>query len=395
VDDQDFTVLEVEGFDLCTVGPMDSVRMKVQHLGCDSTGPVSLVFTLIKSNPTLIWNDTLDLPEGVGPGEVFEYEFSRTFDFSRTGLHQLTGRVSSAGDLNKENDNSPTSEVYNLLPVSNQDFPFHSRIAFRTFRDSIAFYSGEFAHLLVWFNAGRDSTYGIRIEGDRARYGRPVYEGQDVFDLNHRLGTQICFCVDAVNLDSLGFQFDLRQTYTSSLDTIIGVPYAKTSAVRVMIDTTELGRFFPETNQDDEWQTHHFDLEDFLGSEFELCFETRTIQSLVEDDDSIGDRVFLDNIRFIGREVSAAIFSAAEVQPLVVYPNPVSETLHVIIPSSHRTSATLHLRDLTGRSVTMQPLELLSGENTLSLEVQGITSGIYFVEANADGERMLAKVVIE
>ena len=249
---------------------MAPVKMQIKYLGCDSSGPVSLRLTLTKSNPLPIVVDTLDIPVGVGPGEVMDYVFKEDFDFSRTGEHVLTGKISTAGDQNTNNDIASPVSVFHLASTALQEFPFHNRISAHTYRDSIAMIPGEFTKLSVLPRIGRDSTYGILVEPAKPPFSlsgpiyvyvaRPAYEGQDIFDINPRLGAQVCFCVDATNLDSLGLQFDLRQTYTNSLDTIggvstdtiLGLPLQpKSSAVRVMLDTTELGRFFPETNNED------------------------------------------------------------------------------------------------------------------------------------------------
>ncbi len=393
VNAQDFTVLEVEGYDLCIVDGMAPVKMKVKHLGCDSTGPLTLLLTMLKTNPNVSVTDTLDIPQGVGPGEVIEYEFTKEFNFSKKGEHSLIGKVVSAGDLNNGNDISRPTLIHNLSPVSNQDFRFHSRIALRTFRDSMAFYVGDFAHLLVWFNAGRDSTYGIRIEGDRLRYANPVYDGQDLFDINPRLGTQICFCVDAGGLDSLGLQFDLRQTYSSDLEMTVGEDQPKSSALRVMADTSELGRFFPRTHDMDDWETVNLDLEDYLGSQFVLCFETRTLVSLAESEDSIGDRVYLDNIEFIGKEVSASLLPIKETGSLVVYPNPTTDDIVIEIPSSGNGFAEVVVTDIDGCVLQKHKMMLTPGMNRAQFNIATVSSGVYFVEVRTAQETMVGKII--
>ena len=150
-----------------------------------------------------------------------------------------------------------------------------------------------------------------------------------------------------------------------------------------------------ETNNEDEWQTHNFDLENYLGTQFTLCFETRTIQSLAEDKDSIGDRVFLDNIEFLGREVQAATSSARGLQPIEMYPNPVSDVLTVNIPSSSYETAEMMLQDLTGRCIASQKVALVPGTNQALLHLEAMTPGVYYVEIRTPAERKLGKVVVQ
>jgi len=390
---KDFSVINVERYDLCSVDAMAPVTMQIKYMGCDSSGPVTLFLTMSKSNPSFTLRDTLELPEGVGPGEVFSYEFSKPFNFSRKGAHNLTGKVTSAADLNTSNDASRTVVVHNLSQVWQQDFRFHTRIALRTYRDSMAFLIGDFADMDILYGFGVDSTYGIRIQGDRMRYANPVYDSANLFDINPRLGVQICFCVDATFLDSLGLQFDLRQTYSSTFEETVGEKQPKTSAMRILADTTELGRYFPETNNEDEWQTHNIDLQDYLGSQFVLCFETRTIQSISEDTDSIGDRVFLDNILFLGVETPAGTQFTRHVEPLRIYPNPVEDIVHVTIPATQAMIADVFLSDLNGRLVEQRRIALQAGENETVFNIDKLSQGLYIVEVHADGRHLVGKIV--
>jgi hypothetical protein len=253
---------------------------------------------------------------------------------------------------------------------------------------------GDFTDLDILSGLGVDSTYGIRIQGDRMRYANPIYDGQDLFEVNQRLGAQICMCVDATFLDSLRLEFDLRQTYSSTFESTVGESQPKSSAMRILVnDTMELARYFPETNNEDEWQTRKLDLEAFIGEQFNLCFETRTIQSISEDHDSIGDRVFLDNIRFIGVEPPAGTGLISGVEPLEIYPNPAQELIHVRIPAARAVLAEVVLRDVNGQVIAQQEVPLQVGVNETQFNLSGLTSGIYFVEVITTGQRMVGKAL--
>jgi hypothetical protein len=391
---QDFTVLNVEKMDLCSVGATAPVRMQIKYLGCELSGPVTLYLTLQKTNPFLTVNDTLEIPEGVEPGEIIGYEFSKEIPFTRTGEHLLTGTVTSAADLNRGNDNSQVLAVHRLLPVTEQAFRFHVRIAARTFKDSMAFYVGEFADLDVALYAGKDSTYGLRIEGDRISHAKPVYDNEDVFDLNESIGTQVCFCVNALTMDTLSLRFDLRQTYSNTFQETVGIPQPKTSAMRIMVGDDELGRYFPETNDADEWKAHNIDLSQYLGSEFVLCFETRTVQSQDSDHDDIGDRVFLDNIEFVGEEPSA-VKDISNIAPLVIYPNPAGDEIFIDVPALRAGSAEVVLLDVHGKVIASQHHILVAGNNKLQFNLARVVDGVYFVEVRTKGEKRMGKVVKE
>ena len=395
VDNKDFSVLAVEPYDLCGLGETEYAKIWLKHMGCDSTDSLTVNLKLTKTNPIKIVTERLSFPNGVAPGEVIEYVFSEPFDFSRKGEHVLTGSVGFIGDLNEENDASDPVSAFNMKPVESHRFTFYLNIAPNTFRDSLAFFSEDFASIGVLPNVGRDSTVGIRMEGARSRYASPISPGEDLFDSNEKQTAMLCMCVDAYDLDSLGLQFDLRQTYSSDFEEKVGIDQPKTSALRVMIDTTELGRYFPETNRDDDWATQNLDLNDYLGTAFTLCFESKTLVSQAEDPDTTGDRVFLDNIELIGSKVQSSVLNIPQVEELSVFPNPTSGKFVIQHDAPISGQALVQITTLSGGTVYQQQHLLQAGLNTLEINSESLPPGMYFTELRADGRRYIAKLIVQ
>ena len=394
VDEDDFAIMSIEEYPLCNVAEDGQLTINLRHMGCDSSSAVNISARVSKSNPPLSYTEVIDIPEGVGPGEVFSYTFNETFDFARSGEHTLQIFLSSDADENGGNDVSPQVSVFQLRPVEEHDFRFYTNIAPRTFRDSMSFRSSQFSTLRILNFVGRDSTTGILIEGDRMRYGKVVLEGEDPFDYNQRQGTEICMCMDATNLDSLGLQFDLRQTYSSKFEERVQIPQPKTSAMRIMANGEELVRYFPETNNDDEWQTHNLDLEDYLGLEFTLCFETRTIQSLAEDIDSIGDRVFLDNIIIQSVEIASGLVNVDPTLPVSIFPNPASGEYNVDFESLETGDGVMRVFDLNGALMVQRDVSIAQGVNRITADVYGLGKGIYVVEIASAGQRFVGRLAV-
>jgi len=350
---------------------------------------------MLKTNLPTSRTETLELPNGVGPGEIIAYTFQEEFDFSKNGEHFLTGRVEYASDPNEKNNTSVPIIVHKPASVDGQIFTFYTNFAPRTFRDSMSFITSHIIDIAVLKFIGKDSTAGILIEGDRLRLGRPVPEGEDLFDYNKTLGTQICFCIDATELDSLGLQFDLRQTYSNELEEAVGFEQPPTSAIRVLLNGEEISRYLPETNNEDPWQTHNLDLEDQLGTEFNLCFETRTILSLADAHDTIADRIFLDNIAFLNKTVQTSTRFEVRTLPLNIYPNPTRASAFIEIDVQAAGDAEIMLRNINGQIVWNNKTSFLQGPNTVELNVHHFEPGIYLVEVRTDAGLHVGKIIVQ
>ena len=394
VENDDYTVTSIEQYPLCELEGKQPLTINLRHMGCDSSSPIVIEARVLKSNPSLSYTEMIEIPEGVGPGESFSYTFTEEFDFSRTGEHTLQVSINSDTDLNAGNDETEQVSVYNLTPIWEHDFRFYVNIGLRTFRDSMSFYDSEFADARVLQFAGRDSTPGILIEGDRARYASPVLDGEDVFETNHRQGTRVCMCINATDLDSLGLQFDLRQTYSNEFGNSVQLPQPQTSALRVMAGDDELARYFPQTNFEDEWQTHNLDLEAYLGLDFTLCFESRTILGSETFLDTVYDRVFLDNIIVKGVEVSTSVNSVVDAKPLELFPNPTKGQFTINLDSDISGTATLRVLDLNGQELDRDQVDVSVGNNLISRNMADLGGGMYMVELITEGKRYAGKLIV-
>lgn len=76
-----------------------------------------------------------------------------------------------------------------------------------------------------------------------------------------------------------------------------------------------------------------------------------------------------------------------------VYPNPATTTLNVSLVAMPKTALTISLRDAAGREVRRQILPI--GTTLGELNIDGLQSGLYFVELQGEGVRAVAKVIKE
>lgn len=87
-----------------------------------------------------------------------------------------------------------------------------------------------------------------------------------------------------------------------------------------------------------------------------------------------------------------------ELQPvdaLTLYPNPNNGQFTLQLISDNENDANVRVFDLTGKMVAQQRFASTKGENRFSMDLGTQPSGIYFVEVNINGERLVKKLIKE
>jgi hypothetical protein len=64
-----------------------------------------------------------------------------------------------------------------------------------------------------------------------------------------------------------------------------------------------------------------------------------------------------------------------------IYPNPANNNLHVIVASPANNTIDLVITDLAGRIIKRQVVHLISGDNTVLVDVGKLSSGVYMIKA--------------
>jgi hypothetical protein len=70
---------------------------------------------------------------------------------------------------------------------------------------------------------------------------------------------------------------------------------------------------------------------------------------------------------------------AAPASTVKIMPNPVADALHLNINAVKSGNYTVEIADISGRIVASENADLNDGENTLNLDVNNLTSGVYMV----------------
>lgn len=78
---------------------------------------------------------------------------------------------------------------------------------------------------------------------------------------------------------------------------------------------------------------------------------------------------------------------------IVIYPNPFSNESYASIILSDPSSIILEVIDITGRTLSIEKLELSKGVNTLLLNTSNLKNGVYFVSIQYNDSRTVSKII--
>ncbi len=97
----------------------------------------------------------------------------------------------------------------------------------------------------------------------------------------------------------------------------------------------------------------------------------------------------LERVRGVG------IAEVTKQNELLLYPNPVKETLNVVFTSRSNQEAAINIIDLRGALVKSEKVNLRNNLNEISLNVSNLNAGIYFVQLSTNEGVVTKKLIIE
>ncbi|HNW70145.1 MAG TPA: T9SS type A sorting domain-containing protein [Bacteroidales bacterium] len=80
---------------------------------------------------------------------------------------------------------------------------------------------------------------------------------------------------------------------------------------------------------------------------------------------------------------------------LNIYPNPVSEMLNINLFSNEVQTVTIELMDMQGKLIESRTEQAYTGQNSFKLDMQGMTSGIYFIRMSTKSGIYNNKIIKE
>ncbi|MEL7532620.1 MAG: M4 family metallopeptidase [Bacteroidota bacterium] len=406
ITDDDFSVLEVQSMGNCGLGEAEQFSINIKFNGCNSI-PAGTQFqvALFQQIPFNSYIETHTLANDLNGGEIFTHTFTNTVDLSGLQDNKLFARVIFPTDPITDNNLSPTLEVKQVYSVAEQLIDFEQA----SWADSVLLLSGERSSTLVDSTYGNGGGYGVMMEGSGSVNYRlvdafPLWGGPsvNVFDFNLDYNNQACICVDATAMQTLDLSFDRRQIFSTHLAGELSSQYpnpsdslisSQVNNLRLLINGEEIARYNAVTPDSDAWTTHIFNLDSLAGSQFQICFEGKTIYSEAFDPQGRGDRIFLDNISLQG--IFTGIQTEPKKLPLTVFPNPSRGTLHFEAQFEQAEELQASVFDIQGKLVWQQSFQLGTGVKQWKTDLGGLSSGLYLLDIQGQSGSYQEKLVIE
>ena len=142
----------------------------------------------------------------------------------------------------------------------------------------------------------------------------------------------------------------------------------------------------------DDWTTVHM-------TNVTQAFFTDNFRCKFEFEGSGGNNFYLDDINIykgtpsgdiVGLEVPGDLIGA-----FGIYPNPVKDELNVHFEIANAATAVIEVTDVTGKRLQAHELHATSGSNLVLMDVDNLSTGVYFVRLSAGGTQQVRQVVVK
>ncbi len=389
----DFGLLEVVSpVSGCELSDSTDLELRLFFNGCDSVEAGTVINLAYSLNNGPQQQLSYTLPARFYGRDTFLINIPSALDLSAGGRMRLDFELNNSSDLNSSNDKLRNYRLTNPVSISDE------LISFEHFwvLDSLAIITAEEANVDRSYLAGNTGFFGLMMTGGAAvEYpeGIELPTAASVWNVNPAFFSQACACVDARDMIGVTLNFDLRQRYSEIYQHVLhrNLPYA--SAFRITVDGQQQGltRVASSANGD-IFQTLSYSLNDFAGSEFELCFEAKTLMNRsVNGITQDGDEVHIDNVFLNGHYVGLDEFSL-NTNAITVFPNPSHGSFFLShqLKTTEEFSATLS--DLSGKELRNLKEKLQPGQ---ALEIRSdLPAGTYLLQWVAGQHSGSEKVII-
>jgi Zn-dependent metalloprotease len=376
-----------------------NIEMNMVFLGCDSIAAGTELAVYYSINDDAPTEEIHILSATLFTFDTITHVFATPADFtSNLGRNDLKAGVNLPGDFLNDNDETPFRIVTNPELMVEDDLLTFENGAISL--DSIYFFPNEKAAIYPSPDAAATGMTGILMTGGNApslfetdEFTEPA--DSNVWMVNEQFNAQSCICVNAtdMDMDMVTLSFDLKQTMSPIHLVAFGAisPYA--SPMRVLVNQEPISEtFVPSTFTGDDFVNHSMNLNDWVGTSFEVCFETRNLVSAESDVTNKGDNAYLDNIN-ISSDLVATKEILTQFKGMTTFPNPTSGAFSMTWESTNSGNLDVAVFDVFGKKVKQLRTQNRIGFNQLSLKLDPVDAGTYFVRMS-DGEAAILQRVI-
>lgn len=378
----------------CQLSSAETVQVRLRFFGCDSLAAGDSITVAYQLDNILIERDTIVLPAAVYSGQAFLHTFNTPVNLSSFGSHTISSWTEFNADTLNGNDSIVGIQVKNPWSVEDQIVTFEAPVAVL---DSMRIITNPESNAYVSSAAARTGTKGFLMTGgDPINYNGEIVlpDGMNNWLVNEDFSAKVCFCVDATGWQTANLRFDLKQTFSSVYMLYAGSDFPDASSFRVLVNNNQVGGTYnPATYTNDPYLTHFVNLDQYAGSPFEVCFETRNGFNDAADPIGTGDNAYIDNVYF--SEVSTIGVNEQHVSEFIqVYPNPNDGMFNIAYNAVNRERVAVEIVDVTGRVVRAMTSEVQQGVNFFAVDLGPVAKGIYVVQLRSTKQVLTQRVIV-
>ncbi len=284
----------------CGYSSSDSIVLKIKNFGTNdlnfASTPASITLNITGINPGNILHN---LNSGILPhGHDTIIKVSNNYNLAMRGEYVFDAFTTISGDGNSTNNSMNQANIVSILPISN--FPYFDDFE-NGYNASLVVNQGIYSRLTVDNLAASTGNAGLHLQGNYN--GSGWISGSDItnaFNNNtsHKVKAYSCE-IDATALTSLSMKFDLRQTMYTTLTNYDGnwfraILYDSNGTMHYLKNDNGDSTFRPNSISADPFETHVFDLVQFLGQNIVISLEA-VIKYNYDYGSFDGDNTYIDN----------------------------------------------------------------------------------------------------
>lgn len=377
----------------CHLTSEETVSMTFTYLGCSPVQIGDSIRLAFKANASDTVFEYKRFTQPMNYGDTVSYTFLTKADCSLAGNNTIAIFTINPSDTFTVNNVKSKTIVRPLYAGDHGVFTFsESDLNNYYYKDitqygkvKLKVFSGSSNGVVLNLTGGNVFSYYDQLTIPAS--------GQE-WSVNEMLSAKANFCVDARTLTHLHMSFDLKQTNGGDVYSMyMGAgDYSMASVMRVLVNGQQVNTTFkPATSGSDPFANHLINLSNYVGDILEVSFETRNIAS-----DTMGltlDNAYIDNLNFI-QNSGDNITEVEAGMNVVVYPNPAKDQINLWLSSPEIMVGNLQIIDFLGKEVMTKPILINSGENVVTLDLNGFSNGMYLVKINTVQGEINRKVVI-
>ena len=378
----------------CHLSDAETVSIDVQFFGCDSLANDSIVVAY-QADGGVIVKDTIILDSVIYPNEIFTFTFDTPADLSAQGIHTINSWTEFDIDTLYNNDHFNNYQVKNPYTLSDDTVTFEpgTNPANYYLIDIV-----QYCNAYISASAAHNSTRGLQMTGgDAMQYYTEldIPDGSNNWDINECLSVKVCFCVDATAWNTANMRFALKQTFSTLYLSVVGFDFPMGSNFRILANDVQIGGTYnPATYSSDPWVTHYINLDDYAGTNFTVCFETRNIIKPNLSPGDAGDNAYVDNVYFSEQsQEGMEELTNWQIEKLEIYPNPSNSHFNVKYYSESNKILKVEIIDILGKTVKTGSINVEKGYNNFLIDLNKSSGGIYLVKASSDSEIITKRII--